>query len=246
MIETFQKYSGSGLMLCWFVVAWLYLFVKEEKKDRRVMFVYAPAVVLLLFFNPLFYGIFAEATDEAIYFRFLWLIPVSPVIAYAIISVYNQLEEKKRTAFAIVSVFLIVASGKLMYENPLYSKAENPYHVPQSVVNICDAIEVEGREVMAVFPEELLYYVRQYSAVVCMPYGRDVFMGAYNELHQLLRQDTIDVEKAVPLIKQYGCHYVILSESKTLQGSFEEYGYTLINTIDGYKIYQDMNIYIGL
>ncbi|MBR6643078.1 MAG: hypothetical protein IKL28_05395, partial [Lachnospiraceae bacterium] len=70
--------------------------------------------------------------------------------------------------------------------------------------------------------------------------------GAYNELYQLLRQDTIDVEKAVPLIKQYGCHYVILSESKTLQGNFEDYDYVLVNTIDGYKIYQDMNIYIGL
>ena len=246
MIETFQKYSGSGLMLCWFVVAWLYLFVKEKKKDRRVMFVYAPAVVLLIFFNPLFYKVFSGVSDEAIYFRFLWLIPVSPVIAYAIISIYNELTGRKRTAFVIVALFLIMVSGKLIYANPLYSRAENPYHVPQSVVNICDAIEVEGREVMAVFPEEMLYYVRQYSAVVCMPYGREVFMETYNELHQLMRQDTIDVEKAVPLIKQYGCHYVIFSETKILQGSFEDYGYVLVNTIDGYKIYQDVSIYIGL
>lgn len=246
MIETFQKYSGSGLMLCWFVVAWLYLFVKEKKKDRRVMFVYAPAVVLIIFFNPLFYKVFAGVTDEAIYFRFLWLIPVSPVIAYAIISIYNELAGRRRTTFAIVSLFLIVVSGKLIYANPLYSRAENPYHVPQAVVNICDAIEVEGREVMAAFPEEFLYYVRQYSAVVCMPYGREVFMETYNELHQLLRQEEIDVEKAVPLLKQYGCHYVIFSESKILQGSFEDYGYVLVNTIDGYKIYQDMSIYIGL
>ena len=246
MIETFQKYSGSGLMLCWFVVAWLYLFVKEKKKDRRVMFVYAPAVVLIIFFNPLFYKVFAGVTDEAIYFRFLWLLPVSPVIAYAIISIYNELAGRRRTTFAIVSLFLIVVSGKLIYANPLYSRAENPYHVPQAVVNICDAIEVEGREVMAAFPEEFLYYVRQYSAVVCMPYGREVFMETYNELHQLLLQEEIDVEKAVPLLKQYGCHYVIFSESKILQGSFEDYGYVLVNTIDGYKIYQDMSIYIGL
>ena len=61
-----------------------------------------------------------------------------------------------------------------------------------------------------------------------------------------MRQEEIDVEKAVPLLKQYGCHYVIFSESKILQGSFEDYGYVLVNTIDGYKIYQDMSIYIGL
>ena len=55
---------------------------------------------------------------------------------------------------------LVMLSGSFIYSNEFFNRAENLYHVPQSVVDICDAIEVEGREVMAVFPAELLQYVR--------------------------------------------------------------------------------------
>ena len=68
---------------------------------------------------------------------------------------------------------VLMISGKLVYSSPLFSRAENTYHIPQVVVDICDAIEVEGREVMAAFPDEFLLYVRQYSPVICMPYGRE-------------------------------------------------------------------------
>ncbi len=246
MIETFQKYSGSGLMLCWFVAAWLYLFFQEKEKDRRILFVYAPVIVFLFFFNPLFYKVFGNATDEAIYFRFLWLVPVTLVLGYTIITICKKLQGKKRSVFAVLAISLIMISGKPVYANPLFSRAENPYHVPQAVVHICDAIEVEGREVMAVFPEEMLLYVRQYSAVVCMPYGREVFMNTYEDLYELLREEVIIVEAVVPLLKEYGCHYMILHEDKVLQGDFEAYGYELFDTIDGYRIYRDTNLYIGL
>lgn len=246
MIETFQKYGGSGWILCWFLLAWLYLLRKEEDTNKRIMFVYAPAVVLLLFFNPLFYRTFSGLLEDAIYFRFLWLLPISLVNGYTIIKVYQQLKGKKQICFAVVAMVLVLVSGKLVYTSPLFSKAENMYHVPETVVKICDAIEVEGREVMALFPDEFLYYVRQYTPMVCMPYGREIYLGYYSELHQVLLAEEIDVEKLTTLVKQYGCHYVILHEDKVLSGSLEEYEYILVDVIDGYCIYRDTGIYIGL
>ncbi len=246
MIETFQKYSGSGLMLCWFIVAWLYLFVTEKEKDRRIMFVYVPPIVLLFFFNPLFYKIFGGVSDEAIYFRFLWLLPISLVLAYSVIKICMQLKGMQRKTFAVIAIFLVMVSGRLVYLNPLFSRAENPYHVPQEVVHICDAIEVEGREVMALFPDEFLLYVRQYSPMVCIPYGREFIGGDYNELGLLMREDVIDVERMVSLVERYTCHYIIFHEEKVLKGDLEEYGYVLFDVIDGYKIYLDTKLYLGL
>lgn len=246
MIETFQKFGGSGWILCWFVIAWLYLWRTEKQRDRRIIFLYMPAIVLLLFFNPLFFKIFGGVTEEAIYFRFLWLVPITLVMGYAIVQISANLQEDKRGYFIALAVLVLVVSGKLVYRNPLYSRAENQYHVPQTVVEICDAIEVEGREVMALFPQEFLLYVRQYSATVCMPYGRNAYMGGYNYLYRIMNKEELVVEEIVPEIREYSCHYVILGEDKKLIGNLEDYGFVLFGEIDGYKIYRDTTVYIGL
>ncbi len=246
MIETFQKFGGSGGILCWFAIAWLYLWCTEKQRDRRIIFLYMPAIVLLLFFNPLFYKIFGGVTEEAIYFRFLWLIPITLVIGYTIVQVGEGLQKKKRNCFIMLAVLVLMVSGKLVYRNPLYSRAENMYHVPQTVVEICDAIEVEGREIMALFPREFLLYVRQYSAVVCMPYGRNEYMGGYNELYRLMNKEELVVEEIVPKIREYGCHYVILGEDKKLIGNLKDCGFELLGEVDGYKIYRDTTAYFGL
>ena len=132
-----------------------------------------------------------------------------------------------------------------MYVNPLFEKAENPYHVPREVVEICDSIRVEGREVMAAFPEEFLLYVRQYSPYVCMPYGRESF-GLYNELQSILEAEEVDVERLSVQAKEYGCHYVILSTEQKLIGDMKAYSYELFDQVGEYLIYRDTSIYIGL
>lgn len=245
MIETFHKYEGAGLILAWFLVAWFYLLLKEEKKPNRILFVYMPVGIMLLFFNPLFFKIFGGLTEEAIYFRFLWLLPVTIVLSYCVIQISNRLQGARKIVFSVVSVILIVLCGRPVYVNPLFETAENPYHVPQEVVEICDSIRVEGREVMAAFPEEFLLYVRQYSPYVCMPYGRETF-GLYNELQNVLEAEVVDVERLSVQAKEYGCHYVILSTEQELKGDMEEYSYELFGQVGGYLIYRDTSIYIGL
>ena len=149
-------------------------------------------------------------------------------------------------SFALAAAAVLMLSGKLVYSSPLYSRAENWYHVPREVVDLCDAIEVEGREVMAVFPDELLLYVRQYSPVVCMPYGRDALTGTYNELHQLLQEQEIEAAELARLAKAEWCHYVILSQEKELLGDMAAYDYEVFGRMHGYVIYVDNSFYRGL
>lgn len=245
MIETFQRYAGTGLILAWFLVAWVYLLITEKKRQNRVLFVYMPAGVLLLFFNPLFFRILEGVTEEAIYFRFLWLLPMTIVLAYCVIKVGNRLKGTRKGVFSIIAVLLIMLSGKLVYTNPLFERAENFYHVPREVVEICDAVHVEGREVMVAFPSEFLLYVRQYSPYVCMPYGRETF-SVYNELLELLEAEVVDVKKMSEQSKMYGCHFVVLSKEQTFQGNMRDYSYEWFCEVGDYVIYRDTSIYIGL
>ncbi len=242
-LETFVKYMGTGLMLIWFLLALLYLFVYEKRKPRRILFVYAPLVTLLLFFNPLFSRLLGALMGEEVYFRTCWILPVIMEIAYCVAEIAGRLKGRRGAAFVAAAFFTVMVSGKLVYVNPLYSLAENSYHVPDSVVHICDAIRVPGREVMAAFPKELLLYVRQYSAYVCMPYGREVVMGVPDEFYEIMEEtDSVELERLVPLSRAAGCHFVILSEDREIDGAAADYGWIIFAELDGYIIYRDNEV----
>lgn len=237
--QTFLNYMGTGLTMIWFLAAVIYLFLWEKRKDRRILFIYLPVLLLLLFFNPLFAGTFFAMLGYEVYFRLCWLLPVLPVIAYTAVVIRERLSGARRGVFTAAVIFLIAVSGKPVYDNPLYSVAENCYHVPDSVVHLCDAIMVPGREVMAAFPRELLLYVRQYAPRVCMPYGREHYgIGEY-EFREAMERDTVDLEELAPLADNRNCHYVILRESQKLLQEPEAYGWERLGQTDGYVIYRN-------
>lgn len=239
----FQKYMGTGLTAVLFLAAVLYLFLTEKRKERRLLFVYLPSAVLLLYFNPLFASLFVRIVGSEIYFRMCWLLPVVLVLGYAIVQIAeNHLQGRKRTCFLVLAALIVMLSGKLVYTNPLFSQAENPYHVPEAVVKICDAIKADGREVMAVFPKELLLYVRQYSPYVCMPYGREGFDGDNNDFFIAMERDVIDLEELAPFVQQKGCHYVILDAKKEIPGNPQDFSLELFLETEGYAVYRNTAI----
>lgn len=245
VITLFREYMGTGLLVIWFLLSLVYLFVREKRKPVRVLFLYVPVVLLLLYFNPFFAGIVYGKAGDEIYYRILWLLPVTLVNAFTATDIYGRLKGRAQALFAAAAVLLIMASGSFIYSNPFFHRAENRYHVPASVVDICDAIEVEGREVTAVFPAELLQYVRQYSATVCMPYGREITVEKWNHLNDLydvMEAETIDVELLAGLAREQGCVYVVVPEDKKRTGSFAACSFEKFGQMDGYIIYKDTTI----
>lgn len=243
--EFFRLYMGTGLIVIFFLAALIYLLFTEKRKPIRIMFVYVPVIVLLVFFNPLVTKLVYDYADNEIYYRILWLLPVTVVIAFALAELYGKLQEKLKIPFVIVVAALIMVSGSYIYNNGFYRKAENIYHVPQSVADICDAIEVEGREVMAVFPVELLQYVRQYSPVVCMPYGREITVDRWNysfELYDVMEAEVIDAERLSELARASACHYIILPDDKEVDGDLNDYLYADFGVAEGYVIYKDSTV----
>lgn len=241
-VQIFQKYMGTGLIVIWFLAALIYVLLNEKQRPKRILFVYMPVIMLLIYFNPLFVRVFFSVVESEIYFRMWWLVPVIIVIAYAAVCICDRLRGRAKGIFAVTVVALIVLSGKLVYSNPLYSRAENSYHVPESVVEICDAIVVPGREVMAAFPSELILYVRQYAPRVCMPYGRDDMGKYYNAFYHAMEEEEIDLEVIMPFANEKLCHYLIFRDDKEILGSPQDFGLDFFERIDGYVIYRNSNI----
>ena len=53
-MELFRDYMGTGWIVGFFMVAVVYLFFTETDKAKRLLFIYIPVVLLLIYFNPLF------------------------------------------------------------------------------------------------------------------------------------------------------------------------------------------------
>ena len=188
---------------------------------------------------------------EEIYYRLLWLWPIVPTISYATVQLWKAVKEQSRILVVLAIALIIILSGKLMYSNGNYSLAENEYHVPQVVVDICDDVRIEGREVMVLFPRELVQYVRQYDATICMPFGREVLVdswgvGTKNGTYYVMETQPIDVRLAAQYAREDMCHYVIIRETDKLDGKFEDYGYEPFGVYDGYIVYKDPTKYFGL
>ena len=245
ILTLYEGYIGTGMISGLFLTAVIYLFVAEKNKNIRIVFLYVPVVMLVLYFCPLFAMLVHVFTGEEIYYRLLWLVPVVPVLSYTAIKIIVEAGGKKKIPVGIAIAGIFMISGKLVYQSPYFSGAENVYHVPDTVVEICDRIQAEDTLVKAVFPKEFLQYVRQYNAKIWMPYGREILVerwGFRYDLYDLLEAEEVDVAAVVPIARQQGCQYLILSEKKKLQGSFLDYDYQLLTVIDGYCVYWDSEL----
>lgn len=244
-VELFRKYMGTGLIVIWFLLAIIYLLVNEKRKYIRILFVYMPVILLFLFFNPLFAKLFIGILGDEIYYRFLWLLPITPMLAYACVGVCEKVKESRGKGaagvLALCMAVIVAFSGSFIYNNRFFYKAENQYHMPDSVVHICDAIIIPGREVMAAFPPELVQFVRQYSPLVRMPYGRESIVGQWSEdseIYDLMMAEEIDLEALNQAVLERDCHYVILHSDRKVNGNFADCKWELYCETDGYFVYR--------
>lgn len=239
IMSVIKSYMGTGFVTVVFLLCLAYLAFTEQDKVKRCVFIYMPIVVIVVFLCPLTYMFYGKVSEAVTYYRLLWLIPVTPVIAYASVLFLSSIKSGKKKTIASIALTLFLAfSGKLMYTSVHMVDAENMYHMPQVVVDICDAIHVDGREVRAAMPEELMQFVRQYDPCICLAYGRQYLMGIYAEANDF-RDAMIarDPEQIGTIGTMREVHYIIVrpgEEFEEIPVNYEEY-----MRIDGFIIYKN-------
>lgn len=238
----FKLYTGLKFLILLFGAAWAYLLLTEKDKKIRLMFVYAPFLIFLLFLCPISRMAFVAAgLDPETYYRILWTIPMGLITVYAACRLFGG---HKRVGL-IVTALSIILCGSYVYSSSYISKAENLYHIPDTVVRICDLIKPEDahEHVMVVVPEELVYFVRQYDATIQMPYGREMVASQwdyYNAVHAAMEEtEKIVIEDLLKATREVYCQYIVLSPTREVEGDPEEMGLLFLADIDGYRVYKD-------
>ena len=130
----FKQYGGNGYLLALFIASMLYLLIAEKDMRKKLVMAVAPLIILVGFLIPYtriaYVAVIPDGGDT--YYRILWLIPMSAIIAYAGCKLFM---DHKRIGLVFVSA-LIILCGSLVYKNQYMYKGENAYHIPQVVIDV--------------------------------------------------------------------------------------------------------------
>lgn len=247
-VVIFKNYMGfheNHFLAAIYLFALLYLWLTEKDKCRRAVFVYAPTLLLLLFFCPLFRKVFVRVLEDSeTYYRLLWLLQMSLVSAYGLLRLLGR---HRRIGLAAVCL-MIVACGDYVYDSEHISRAENVYHLPQEAIDIVDLIEPETGRVTALVPADLIYYVRQYSTDIELPYGREMLISRwdyYNAMYEAMEEaEVIDTPSFVELTRNgnFPCTYVVLKEDREISEPLTDYGFSVCGRVGEFVVYRDTTL----
>lgn len=256
-----KNYGGVGFLLLLYVMSLIYLLVREQNKIIRSMMVYAPILLILGFLFPVSRKLYVAILDEGgTYYRVLWLLPIGVTLAYTGCTIIYRLSErfentKKWIGYvgALIGVAVIVLAGEYVYNSPHISKAQNAYHLPQEVIDMCDVmVEKEGDIpfTFAIFPGDLVYYVRQYRTDIGLTYGRDMVepVWGYGELNKAYMAiegaDEIHAEELIEITRSFpdesrAARFIVLRDSKPIDQPLEDLGLDFLGQYGQYKLYED-------
>lgn len=248
IIEDIVLYNNKSFLIPLFLIALLFLWVTEKDRKVRVILLYLVAAITVIFLCPL-YAWIGTRIDEDIYYRVFWTLPIGILVCYSAVKLMIRFRLAVSKALVLVlAVLIICINGDLVYTKTFHIRAFNAYHIPQQVIAVADALRMDNYKPVAVLPAELLPFLRQYTADIYTPYGRNILEPAWtfhNELYDAMEGDSTayDVAEVARCARNERCAFVVLSSIKQMKGSMEEQGYFLLGFELGYFIYMDYNYY---
>lgn len=246
-----KLYGGNGAILLLFLASAIYLVITEESVKKKIMLGIIPLLIMAGFLLPItkivYVAVFEDGSDT--YYRLLWLIPIYVVIGYALCKLIFSLKKSMYQRIGIVAAVAVIAvSGSLVYASQHVTVAENLYHIPQTVIDICDVLAPaeDAPRVRAAFPSELVHFVRQYDTDILMPYGREMVVTQwdyYNPVYEVMEKpEIIDSRALLEATRDTKCTYIVLHENRKIDKKLEDIGLTLVANLHGYNIYLDPEV----
>ena len=246
LIEDIILYNNNRFLILLFLVALIFLRITERDKRIKTVLVYFVTAITVVFCCPL-YAWIGMKVDAEIYYRVFWSIPIGILVCYSAVRAISHFKKRiSRVLVCILTVLVICMNGKFYFTNTLHFKAVNAYHMPQVVIDVADALKMEKYKPIAAIPTELLPFIRQYSADIFTPYGRNIVETQWNfsnALYDAMEAEEYDAQEIARCAREEHCTYVVLSSVKPMKGSLEELNYIYKGLVSGYYIYMDYNYY---
>ena len=160
----FALFQDKSYFLYLASVCLIYLLIRKKEPWKPFWGLYG-AFLLLIIFNPLIWRVVDLLVLDDEYYRFLWLIPVTPLIAYSATVLIMKAEKRmvRRLAF-VGAVVVIVFCGQSVFSRS-WELIDNIHKIPDEVIEICEIIraDCDKEEPVVASDFELSVLLNQYA-----------------------------------------------------------------------------------
>lgn len=256
-----EQYWGTCLFPVLFLAGILWSLFCHRKQEARVFLGYA-VFLLLTVYNPFFVKyIVPKVNFENEYYRFFWILPVIPGVAYYAVRLVFAVKNKWGKVLAALALagVMAVAGTPLQGVVQNFALAENIYKVPNDLRAACDIIHADCGEESprVVFDNYLNSIARQYDASLQLVLHRNAVLyragstvaGTMNEdgswyRRQRVIMDMVYYEQPVRLqkfqyvLKRTRTDYLVLPIILTNHDRIREAGCEPIAQTENYVVYR--------
>ena len=238
-----QWMLGVLVLCCVAVLFWTWKTRTSGMVRMCAILVLPSTLLLVLLLNPVSTHFAVALFHDTQVQRFLWIVPMTLIIAICIVLVLSRL----RKGYMRAAVFTLVCCAVLFYANGFTRlrttwqvHTDNWYKGPQVVVELCDDILQDDCErKTAVFPSPLNLWVRQYSGEIQLPFAWNTKEDtpeaeALYDLYGEVGTDPVDLDELARLAKEGDYTYIVLAEQGNYTGSLVENGYEEISRVHMY------------
>lgn len=248
--SSWNMLNSAGQYMGLFLVAFIFLFIVENKKNK-LLFSYC-LLALVLVFNPFtannllsFY-----LTPEEYWYAFL-LLPVIPVCAYCCTEAVAMQEKKKDKIIVFFAlVFIAVIGGKMMNGGDFLAKNDNRAYIADEYLQLFAKMNVEGEPIVLLADDAIMESARAYSQNIGLPYEVTLMNQPSEVVAQFYSADLVlgHSQMQAPLnclgnittvARAYGCNYLILPLEADERWAMEEGGYEVLVETKRYVLYHD-------
>ena len=166
--ECFRRFQGDGVFFVFFVLSVIAAAIFLKTRWKKGLFAYLLFLALTAF-NPILVIPLVNwlALDDE-YYRFIWLLPVTVLIAWLAVYLVERVSKPVlRAVVCVLCIIVLAFPGKSILSRGLES-AENLYKIPDEVVEVSQKLhalaEENGDEELRVVSDfDLVVTLNQYD-----------------------------------------------------------------------------------
>lgn len=243
--------EGKGFLWVLFAAGFILMILRVRRRPEASYLVWYTIIVSVLMFNPLTGSLLGKVGLDEVYWRMMWLIPITPVIAMAVAGADNyvlDLSKKKpsektskwvRFAIAVVCSIAVVACGKWVYIERDFDFKKNVYKLPDDIPQVGRILK-NGSKMIG--EDSVMEWIRVYDATIRLPYGRQDLHFTHNdhqeELMQIFHEEVWSAKKVCTAARDNHCKYIVASVDRQIDGAMADYGYEEKTRTEKYIIYK--------
>lgn len=232
--QVFQTYMGSTMYMSVFLVCVIYVFCHGSENGRKRL-LYITGLGILFIFNNLSLRVMGKLTDIHTYYRFIWAVPMLPLIAW--VGTKAVMERRKFWERLVVVVLLLVlfwgGTNTFLTEGSVRVPT-NVYNLSEDVMQVCDIIErdKDKEQPVVAFDLECQMMARLYDPSLVWGISRKAYQDHDNT------EKYEDVKKRWQAQKSLirAVNHGMKDDQETLSSALEKRNIDYIVTLNAYEM----------